>query len=89
VQPTASVVRDGHTRRLPVVGLVAGDLVQLAPGDQVVADGRLESAESLTLDESILSGESQPIARSAGEDVRSGSSANQAASRRGANPDRI
>ena len=73
VQPTASVVRDGRVRKVHVDGLAVGDLVQLAPGDQVVADGRLESAEALSLDESILTGEAQPVTRSAGEEARSGS----------------
>jgi P-type E1-E2 ATPase len=73
VQPTASVLRDGRARRAQVEELVAGDLVRLAPGDQVVADGRLESAEALSLDESILTGEAQAVTRWAGEEVRSGS----------------
>jgi cation-transporting P-type ATPase E len=73
VQPTASVVRDGRVRKVHVDELVAGDLVRLAPGDQVVADGRLESAEALSLDESILTGESRPVTRTAGEEARSGS----------------
>jgi P-type E1-E2 ATPase len=73
VQPTASVVRDGRVRKVHVDGLAAGDLVQLAPGDQVVADGRLESADALSLDESILTGEAQPVTRSPGEETRSGS----------------
>ncbi|MGH3080375.1 MAG: HAD-IC family P-type ATPase [Gaiellaceae bacterium] len=72
VQPTASVVRDGRVRKVHVDGLVVGDLVRLAPGDQIVADGRLESAEALSLDESTLTGEAEPVARSAGEEVHSG-----------------
>jgi cation-transporting P-type ATPase E len=73
IQPTGSVVRDGRVRKVHVEELVTGDLVRLAPGDQVVADGTLESAEALSVDESILTGESRPVARSAGEEVRSGS----------------
>jgi P-type E1-E2 ATPase len=46
--------------------------VRLGPGDQIVADGRLQTSEALLLDESILSGESLPVARHAGEVVRSG-----------------
>ena len=72
VQPSASVVRDGSVRQVHVDGLVIDDLVRLAPGDQVVADGWLESADALALDESILTGESEPVARSAGEEVHSG-----------------
>jgi len=73
VAPTATVVRDGHPRRVAVEEVVAGDLVRLDAGDQVVADGNLESSESLTLDESILTGESLSVGRSAGEEIRSGS----------------
>ena len=50
-----------------------GDLVRVGPGDQVVADGTLEQSDGLELDESILSGESRPVARRVGEEVRSGS----------------
>jgi cation-transporting ATPase E len=73
VAPTATVVRDGRPRRLHVDEVVPGDLVRLTPGDQVVADGRLSAAEGLSLDESILTGESESVRRGAGEDVRSGS----------------
>jgi cation-transporting ATPase E len=53
--------------------LVTGDLVQLQAGDQVVADGRLEEASALTVDESILTGEAEPVGRRTGDEVRSGS----------------
>jgi magnesium-transporting ATPase (P-type) len=69
VAPVATVVRDGRPRSLHVDEVVAGDLVRLAPGDQVIADGRLVEAEGLALDESILSGESEPLHRGAGEEV--------------------
>ena len=39
VAPEAVVVRDGADRRVPVDGVVVGDLVRLAAGDQVIADG--------------------------------------------------
>ena len=73
VEPTATLVRDGRPRRVHVEELVVGDLVRLAPGDQVVADGRLVEAEALTLDESIVTGESEPADRHVGDDLRSGS----------------
>jgi cation-transporting P-type ATPase E len=73
VAPHATVVRDGDARPLPVEELVVGDLVRVGPGDQIVADGTIEQAEMLRLDESILTGESEPVARRAGGDVRSGS----------------
>jgi cation-transporting ATPase E len=73
VAPQATVVRDGAARPLPVEELVVGDLVRVGPGDQIVADGTIEQAETLRLDESILTGESEPVARLPGEGVRSGS----------------
>jgi P-type E1-E2 ATPase len=73
VAPTARVLRDGRSRRVPVDEVVEGDLVQLAAGDQVVADGHLDRAEGLLLDESILTGESAAVPRARGEEVRSGS----------------
>jgi cation-transporting P-type ATPase E len=73
VAPTATVIRDDRPRPLHVDQVVHGDLVRLAPGDQLVADGRLAAAEGLALDESILSGESAPVHRQAGDEVRSGS----------------
>ena len=79
VAPTASVVRDGTVRRLHVDEVVPGDLVRVEAGDQVVADGVLSAAEGLELDESILSGESAPVARAPGERLRSGSFAAEGA----------
>ena len=73
VTPNATVVRDGSARQLRVEQVVVGDLLRIAPGDQVVADGTLEQADSLEIDESILTGESRAVPKSAGEDVRSGS----------------
>ena len=73
VAPTARVVREGRQREAPVDDVVVGDLVRLQPGDQVVADGTLSESSGLTLDESILTGESEPVEREEGEPVRSGS----------------
>jgi cation-transporting ATPase E len=72
IAPTATVLRDGRPRRLPGAELVEGDLVSLQPGDQLIGDGRLDSTEGLLLDESILSGESEPVRRSPGDELRSG-----------------
>jgi cation-transporting P-type ATPase E len=71
VAPHALVVRDGAARRVAVEEVVVGDLVQVGPGDQIVADGELVRARELRLDESVLSGESRPVARAVGESVRS------------------
>ena len=73
VAPHATVVRDGEPRVVGVEDVVVGDLVRLSAGDGVVADGTLVESAGLTLDESILTGESRPAARGVTEEVRSGS----------------
>jgi P-type E1-E2 ATPase len=72
VAPHATVRRDGVERLLSAGELVVDDLVLLAPGDQVIADGVVASASELRLDESILTGESEPTRRGPGEELRSG-----------------
>lgn len=73
VAPTATVVRDGKPRAVPVPEVVAGDVVRVAGGDQLVADGTLLASEGLALDESNLTGESEPVLRRIGDRVLSGS----------------
>jgi cation-transporting P-type ATPase E len=73
VAPDALVVRDGVEHRVPVEEVVVGDLVRVAAGDQVVADGTVISADGLTLDEANLTGESEPVVRGAAEPIWSGS----------------
>jgi magnesium-transporting ATPase (P-type) len=73
VAPVAVVVREGVDRQLSVGEVAVGDLVRLAAGDQVVADGTVVSADGLAVDESNLTGESEPVTRAAQEPVWSGS----------------
>jgi cation-transporting P-type ATPase E len=73
VAPEAVVVRDGVDRRVPIQDVVVGDLVRASAGDQVVADGRVVSADALALDESNLTGESELAVRGVGDSVWSGS----------------
>jgi cation-transporting P-type ATPase E len=72
VRATGSVVRDGRPRALSVDQIVVGDVITLAPGDQIVADGLVLDAAGLSLDESILTGESRAVSRSPGGKVLSG-----------------
>jgi cation-transporting P-type ATPase E len=69
----ATVVRDGAPRQVPVGEVVVGDLVRIGSGDQIPADGDLVRADGLALDESELTGESEPVVRRVGDEVRSGS----------------
>ena len=73
IAPHASVVRDGTMRQVAIDEVVVGDLVRIGPGDQVVADGTLERADLLRLDESILTGESESVERHVGDKIQSGS----------------
>jgi Ca2+-transporting ATPase len=58
------VKRDSQNIEIPAEQLVAGDIVLLEAGDRVPADGRLLIAPGLEIDESALTGESQPAAKS-------------------------
>lgn len=55
------VTRDGCRQKVSVYDLVVGDVVHLSIGDQVPADGVFVSGYSLSIDESSLSGESEPV----------------------------
>lgn len=70
--PRALVVRDGIEERIPGKDVVRGDLVILSEGDRVPADGRLISASNLSVDESMLTGESLSVYKKADDQVFSG-----------------
>jgi cation-transporting P-type ATPase E len=72
VAPKAKVVRDGALRELRGEEVVPGDIVRVEPGDQIVADGVLVSSRGLTLDESILTGESDGVRKQEQERLLSG-----------------
>ena len=65
---TARVVRDGQERDIPVADVVAGDLVLVRPGEKVPVDGVILEGAS-ALDESMLTGESLPVEKAAGDAV--------------------
>ncbi len=65
MQETARVRRDGTESAVPAQNVVVGDVVLLAAGDEVPADGRIIEATSLQIDESALTGESTPAAKDA------------------------
>lgn len=71
-QPTIRVVRDGAVTEIPTVDVVLGDLIELHTGDQIPADGRLHAVDSLEVNEANLTGESDAVAKSVDDDVRSG-----------------
>src|SRR5215216_215332 len=71
--PRVRVVRDGRVGELGVGQVVLDDVLEAAAGDQVVVDGEVLEAGGLEVDESMLTGESEPVARRAGDRLLSGS----------------
>jgi Ca2+-transporting ATPase len=82
MKATARVRRDGTEAEIPAENLVVGDVVLLAAGDQVPADGRIVAASALQIDESALTGESTPAAKEVAvlpdEDLGPGQQSNMA-----------
>jgi cation-transporting ATPase E len=70
--PRARAVRDGAVAELAVEELVLDDVLDLRPGDQVPVDGTVLGSDGLEIDESLLSGESQPVLKDPGQAVLSG-----------------
>ncbi|SMO37920.1 heavy metal translocating P-type ATPase [Paracoccus laeviglucosivorans] len=68
---TARVERGGKVVELPVAQLRAGDIVRLAPGERVAVDGELTEGRG-SIDESMLTGEPVPAAKSPGDKVTGG-----------------
>lgn len=78
-EPYARVLREGTQRRIRAHELVPGDIVLVAAGERVPADGTLVSEQLITIDESLLTGESVPLVKSSsgnnGDRIRSDESA--------------
>ena len=64
---TAITLRDGQRQRVDAAELVPGDVIELEAGSAVPADVRLMSSRGLTVDESLLTGESMPVDKRAGD----------------------
>jgi cation-transporting ATPase E len=71
-RPRATVWRDGEARSVDPAEVVAGDVLRLGLGDQVVVDGVVVEGRA-ELDESLLTGEAEPVVRGVGEPVYGGS----------------
>jgi cation-transporting ATPase E len=69
----ASVVRDGESCEIPVGEIVLDDLIELRTGDQVAADGVVRTSDGLEIDESLVTGESEPVVKAPGDEMLSGS----------------
>jgi cation-transporting ATPase E len=73
VETKARVLRDGQEQSIPADDVVQGDTVLIRTGEAVVADGPVIEAQFLEIDEALLTGESDPVRRHAGEPLLSGS----------------
>ncbi len=67
------VRRQSGTRSLPPGQVVLDDVIELGPGDQIVVDGDVVEVSDLEVDESLLTGEADPIGKNIGDQVMSGS----------------
>ncbi|WP_249419358.1 heavy metal translocating P-type ATPase [Hydrogenophilus thiooxidans] len=68
---TARVVRDGTELDIPVEAVQKGDLIRVRPGEKIPVDGVVTDGKSL-VDESMLTGEPVPVAKSPGDSVAAG-----------------
>ena len=71
--PKVSAVRDGTVVHIAVNELVLDDVMDLLPGQQIVADSTVLSCSNLEVDESLLTGESDPVVKAEGDELLAGS----------------
>jgi cation-transporting ATPase E len=71
--PRARVVRNGEVREIAIEEIVLDDLLVVAAGDQLAADGQVFESDGLEVDESMLTGEADSVAKHEGDEVLSGS----------------
>ncbi|WP_409471300.1 cation-translocating P-type ATPase [Streptomyces sp. HC307] len=68
-----AVRREGVTAEVSTSEIVLDDLIEIGPGDKVVVDGVCVEADGLEIDESLLTGEADPVVKRPGDQVMSGS----------------
>ena len=72
LQPkTAIVLRDGVETEIDAAGIVSGDTILLRPGERIPADGKILEGSCL-VDESLLTGESEPVQKNPGDSITGG-----------------
>lgn len=72
-RPTATVIREGQAKTVDPGEVVLGDLLVAKAGDQIIIDGQVLSDDRCEMDESLLTGEADHIAKQQGDQVYSGS----------------
>ncbi len=70
---SARVMRDGSEQNIAVEDVVQDDVLILRAGDQVAADGVIIDDDGVQIDESLLTGESEPVDKGPGDEILSGS----------------
>jgi Mg2+-importing ATPase len=70
ISVTATVIRDGQQREIPLQQLVPGDVVKLSAGDMIPGDVRLIAAKDLFVTQATLTGESLPVEKADTPDIR-------------------
>ncbi|QFZ75701.1 HAD-IC family P-type ATPase [Streptomyces fagopyri] len=68
-----TVRRDGVAAEVSTSRIVLGDVIEIGPGDKIVVDGTCVEADGLEIDESLLTGEADPVVKRRGAEVMSGS----------------
>ncbi|QFQ98278.1 HAD-IC family P-type ATPase [Streptomyces phaeolivaceus] len=68
-----TVRRDGVAASVGTSDIVLGDLIEIGPGDKIVVDGECVETDGLEIDESLLTGEADPVVKQPGDQVMSGS----------------
>lgn len=71
--PKARVIRSGVIREVTTDQIVIDDIIELRSGDQVPVDGVVLHSNNVEADETLLTGESEPVAKEAGDEIYSGS----------------
>ncbi|XWX03124.1 HAD-IC family P-type ATPase [Aggregatilineales bacterium SYSU G02658] len=72
-EQTVHVKRDGQWQEISMRAVVIDDILRIEPGDKLVVDGVVVTSDSLEMDESLLTGESDAVAKEPGMEVFSGS----------------
>ncbi|WP_406209157.1 HAD-IC family P-type ATPase [Streptomyces decoyicus] len=67
------VRRDGAAAEIPASNVVLGDVLELGPGDKIIVDGEVLESDGLEVDESLLTGEADPVLKKPGDRMMSGS----------------
>lgn len=67
------VRRDGAAAEIPASDVALGDVLELGPGDKIIVDGEVLESDGLEVDESLLTGEADPVLKKPGDRMMSGS----------------